>query len=68
MFNLGLVKYFPDLDISKYEWNNHPYDKNTSFTECSLEEEEELINIKSINFYFIKYNMCVYYVWLYLAN
>ncbi|KAL4101096.1 hypothetical protein QTP88_021116 [Uroleucon formosanum] len=36
----SLDKYFPDLDISEYDWINDPFDKNISLTEFSLEEEE----------------------------
>jgi len=34
-------KYFPDLDISEYDWINDPFDKYISLTEFSLKEEEE---------------------------
>lgn len=36
----SIDKYFPDLDISEYDWINDPFDKNISLTEFSLEEEE----------------------------
>jgi len=42
-----LDKYFPDLDISEYDWINDPFDKNISLTEFSLEEEEELAEIRN---------------------
>lgn len=37
-----LVKYFLDLNISKYDRVNDLFDRNISFTECSHEEEEKL--------------------------
>lgn len=43
----SLDKYFPDLDISEYDWINDPFDKNISLTEFSLEEEEELAEIRN---------------------
>ncbi|KAL4135376.1 hypothetical protein QTP88_006990 [Uroleucon formosanum] len=43
----SLDKYFPDLDISEYDWINDPFDKNISLTEFNLEEEEELAEIRN---------------------
>jgi len=39
----SIDKYFPDLDISEYDWINDPFDKYISLTEFSLEEEEEFV-------------------------
>lgn len=33
---VSLVKYFSDLDISKYVWINDPFNRNISFTEYSF--------------------------------
>lgn len=46
-FEESLDKYFTDLDISEYDWINDPFDKNISLTEFSLEEEEELAEIRN---------------------
>ena len=47
MTHESIDKYFPDLDISEYDWINDPFDKNISLTEFSLEEEEELTEIRN---------------------
>lgn len=43
----SLDKYLPDLDISEHNWINDLFVKNISLTEYSLEEEEELAEIRN---------------------
>lgn len=44
---LTSMNYYPELDISKCDWINDSFNKNISFTKCSLEKEEELAEIQN---------------------
>ncbi|XP_050064195.1 protein FAM200A-like [Aphis gossypii] len=51
----SIDKYFLNLDISEYDWINDPFDKNMCLTEFSLEEEEELAEIRNNRTLLLKY-------------
>ncbi|KAE9531607.1 hypothetical protein AGLY_010813 [Aphis glycines] len=51
----SIDKYFPNLDISEYDWINDSFDKNICLTEFSFEEEEELAEIQNNRILLLKY-------------
>jgi len=42
-----LHHYFPSLDISKKDWIRHPFGQDLDLSELTLEEKEELIEVKT---------------------
>jgi len=67
-FRREFRKYFPDLDISKYDWINDPFDKNISLSEFSL-EEEELGKIRNNRTLLSKYkNVPLNTLWIYIKS
>lgn len=65
----SLIKYFPNLDISKYDRINDPFDRNISIIECSLEEEEVLAELRNNRTLLLKHkNASINEFWIYVTK
>lgn len=65
----GLIKYFPDFNISNYDWTNDLFDRSISFLEYSLQEKEELSEIRNEQILLSKYKKCsIYEFWIHVEK